>query len=108
MFFKKRQAKHPMLDLIRDPKKAKAASIAIKDGKEASAVGYLSEKRMRKLVKQLAYDSSLFGNTAKKLDAQGRHAEKVLIEALGNPHFLALESVSGHVFDSPPSKTVLD
>lgn len=106
-WFKKRLAKHPMLDLIKNPKKANAAIAAIDAGQRASNIGYLSEKKMRKLIKQLSHDSGTFGIPARKLEAQGLHAEPILLEALSDPDFLRQVGSSDHFLDRKPAETVI-
>lgn len=96
-----------MLDLTRDPKKSRAASNAIEAGQNASSVEYLSERKMRNLIRELAQDSGIFGIPARKLTAQGLHAEHVLLEALSNPEFLLLKPVTNHTFDSTPAATAI-
>lgn len=105
--FRKR-AKHPMLGLIRDKGYADAVQEQFRAQREEDSAGLMSNREMRKCVKQLQHQSNSFSIPARKLKAQGRHAEQVLNEALNDPKFLAAAPASDHFLDNSPAAVVID
>ena len=85
-----KKAKHPMLGLIRNKGYANAVQEQLQAQRDADSSGMMSAREMRKCVKQLQHQSNTFSIPARKLRAQGRHAEPVLLEALNAPKFLAM------------------
>lgn len=97
-----------MLRLIRNPKYSSTVDQQLKAQREADSIGLMSERDIRKCVKQLRHDSNSFSIPARKLSAQGRHAEPILLEALNDPKFLAINSSSDHFFDRSPAEVVIE
>ncbi len=103
-----KKAKHPMLGLIRNNGYADAVQEQFQAQRDADSSGIMSTREMRKCIKQLQHQSNTFSIPARKLRAQGRQAESVLLEALNNPKFLATKPSSKHFLDSSPAQVAID
>jgi len=97
-----------MLRLIRDARYARRTSEILQANREADAVGMLSERELAKCIEQLRRDPSDYGIPARKIRAQGRHAEQSLHAALADPGFVALTTDSQGILDDSPAETALN